>query len=315
MRTAVLGAGPAGERHAHAFLAHAGRCMAAGVFDPDPGQAAALAQALGCDAFERPEALLARADAAIVAGRVEDRPALARMAIHAGVDVLVEPPAATQAEGIHRVLSAVVRAPRRQVAQLAVPGFHEPVVRGLRELLQGRPLVAIRTERVRPGSGAKGDLLDEVLLGDVHVVLALARGSEVLTTQAAGRRLRSGAGPIEHAEVLVNFDDGLVASLVATHAGPTPARRLSVTTQAERFEADFLAGTIEVVRAHGSERLEVVRGDAWVLQAGAFLQAVERRSPPPVGLGIALHAQEVAVAVRKRIALAAHEPVRTVLAA
>jgi hypothetical protein len=80
-------------------------------------------------------------------------------------------------------------------------------------------------------------------------------------------------------------------------------------------EADLLTGAIEVHRAGATDRATIEPADPWVLQAGAFLQAVERRSPPSVGLGAALAAQAVALSVRKRIALAAGEPVHAHVAA
>src|SRR3954453_16697436 len=78
VRAIVLGAGPAGARHARAFRALDDRCLVAGVYDADPEQAKPLAMTLGIPWLEALEPAFQEAHVAIVAGDVETRPRLAR---------------------------------------------------------------------------------------------------------------------------------------------------------------------------------------------------------------------------------------------
>lgn len=318
VRTAVLGAGPAGLRHARAMLALDDRCALTGVFDVDGDAAATMAEELGVPTIETLESALAGAEAAVVGGALAGRPMLARQALEAGLDVLVESPLAENVDLAHGLLSSVVRAPRRPVAMVAHEDHFHPVVRTLLELLVGQTLVSVQVERADPlvaGPLPELDVVTDLMLADLLLVFALS-DQPVSATQAAGRRLRS-SGPIDHAEALLMLDDDVVVSLVASRAGGARMRRVTVTTTQARIVADLDAGTIEALRTTTVEdgrlesvaqRITVGGGDPVRTQAETFLRYVQRRTPPTVGIGLAIAAQESATAILKRIELVAHRP-------
>ncbi|HEY6761025.1 MAG TPA: Gfo/Idh/MocA family oxidoreductase [Baekduia sp.] len=317
VRAIVLGAGPAGERHARAFRALADRCLVAGVYDPEPEAAKQLSMTLGVPWLEALEPAFQEAHVAIVAGRVATRPRLARAALEAGLDVLIEPPLAPDVEAAHGLLSAIVRAPRRPVAQVAFDEHYDPVVRELRALVADQTLVAVHADRMDPGLGgphADVDVVSELMVQDLQFVMAL-RGEPIAATQAAGRRVRRG-GPVDHAQALLVMEDDMVASLVASRAGGARVRHLWVTTTQAEIRADLETRVIEAVRStatmgrHESiaQRIALPAEDAAVAQAAAFLRYVDRRTAPEVGIGQAIACQEASEAILKRIELIAHRP-------
>lgn len=317
MRAIVLGAGPAGERHARAFRALADRCLVAGVYDPDPEAAKKLAMTLGVPWLEALEPAFQEAHVAIVGGSVEYRPRLARAALEAGLDVLIEPPLASTVELAHGLLSAIVRAPRRPVAMVAFDEHFDPTVRELRALVADQTLVSVHADRMDPvvaGPAPELDVVHALMAQDLQFVLALS-GEPIAATQAAGRRMRRG-GPVDHAQALLVFEDDLVASLVASRASGARVRRVWVTTTVAEITADIGTRTIEAHRTtsttgrHESvvQRIELPFVDATVAQAAAFLQYVERRTSPEVGIGQAIAVQEAALAIVKRVELIAHRP-------
>ncbi|HWH96288.1 MAG TPA: Gfo/Idh/MocA family oxidoreductase [Baekduia sp.] len=317
MRAIVLGAGAAGERHARAFRALADRCLLAGVYDPSPEAAKQLAMNLGIPWLEALEPAFDEAHIAIVAGAVEDRPRLARAALERGLDVLIEPPLAPTVELAHGLLSAIVRAPRRPIAQVAFDEHFDPTVRELRALVAGQTLVAVHADRLDPfvaGTPAEVDVVQELMVRDLQFVLALT-DEPIAATQAAGRRMHRG-GPIDHAQALLVLEDDLVASLVASRAGGTYVRHLWLTTTQAEIRADLETRTIEAVRTTSTtgrheaitQRITLPHEDPAVTQAAAFLRYVERRTSPEVGIGQAIACQEAAQAILKRIELIAHRP-------
>jgi predicted dehydrogenase len=318
VRAILLGAGPAGERHARAFRALADRCVLAGVYDPDAAAAKQLAMALGIPWLESLEPAFQEAHVAIVAGAVADRPRLARAALEQGLDVLIEPPLAETLELAHSLLSAIVRAPRRPVAQVAFDEAFDPTVRELRALVADQSLIAVRCERLDPSSAGgptpELDVVGALMAQDLQFVLSLT-GEPVAATQAVGHRRRNG-GPVDHAQALLVLEDDLIASLVASRAGGAHVRRVAVTTAQAELTADLDARVIEAVRTtsttgrHESiaQRIELPFEDAAVAQAAAFLRYVERRTAPDVGIGQAIAVQEAGLAVLKRIELIAHRP-------
>jgi predicted dehydrogenase len=318
VRAIVLGAGPAGERHARALRALADRCLVAGVYDPDPEAAKQLAVKLGIPWLEALEPAFLEAHVAVVGGVVEHRPRLARAALEAGLDVLVEPPLAATVELAHGLLSAIVRAPRRPVAMVAFDEHFDPTVRELRALVADHTLVSVHADRMDPAVGGgpapQVDVVHTLMTQDLQFVLALS-GEPIAATQAAGRRMRRG-GPIDHAQALLVMEDDLVASLVASRAGGGHVRRVWVTTTQAEISADLGTRTIEAQRTTSTtgrheaivQRVELPHVDAAVAQAAAFLRCVERRTSPEVGIGQAIAVQEAALAIAKRIELIAHRP-------
>jgi predicted dehydrogenase len=319
VRAIVLGAGPAGERHARAFRALADLCLVAGVYDPDAESARRLAMSLGVPLLEELEPAFQEAHVAIIAGTVQHRPALARAALERGLDVLIEPPLAETADLAHGLLSAIVRAPRRPVAMVAFDEHFDPTVRELRTLVANQTLVAVHTERLDPavagGPTMDVDVVQDLMTHDLQFVLALT-GEPIAATQAAGRRMRR-SGPVDHAHALLVMEDDLVASLIASRAGGARARRIRVTTTQAEISADLDARTIVAVRStdtaagrHESiaQRLELPFQDPAVAQAEAFLRYHERRTSPEVGIGMAIACQEASLAILKRIELVAHRP-------
>src|SRR3954462_2096557 len=119
VRAIVLGAGLADERHARAFRALADRCLLAGVYDPDPMRGKLLAMTLAVPWLEALEPAFQEAHVAIVAGAGGHRVRLAPAPREGGPRLLIEPPLGPTVEDAHGLLSAIVRAPRRPVAQVA----------------------------------------------------------------------------------------------------------------------------------------------------------------------------------------------------
>jgi predicted dehydrogenase len=318
VRAIILGAGAAGERHGRAFRALADRCLLAGVYDPDPEAAKHLAMTLGIPWLEAIEPAFQEAHVAIVAGKVDLRPRLARAALEAGLDVLIEPPLAPTVELAHGLLSAIVRAPRRPVAQVAFDEHFDPTVRELRTLVADQMLVSVHSDRMDPGVAGttpdEADVVNDLMVHDLQFVLAL-RNEPVAATQAAGRRTRR-AGPVDHAQALLVMEDDLIASLVASRAGGAKVRHLWVTTTQAEIRADLETRVIEAVRTTGTtgrhesihQRIALPFEDPTVTQAATFLKYVDRRTAPEVGIGQAIATQEAAQAILKRVELIAHRP-------
>ena len=166
VRAIVLGAGAAGDRHARALRALADVCVLAGVYDPDPEAAKRLAMELGVPWLETLEPAFEEAHVAIVGGTVEQRPPLARAALERGLDVLIEPPLAPTVELAHSLLSAIVRAPRRPIAQVAFDEHFDPTVRELRAMVADQTLIAVHAERMNPavaGPTPEMDVVSELM--------------------------------------------------------------------------------------------------------------------------------------------------------
>jgi predicted dehydrogenase len=135
----VVGCGSIGRRHA----ANAARLASVTIFDAARERAAEAARSLGVAACESLEqALAAKPDAVVVATPHHSHLPVARAALVAGADVLIEKPLAAGLDGIPDFLAQAERLGRR-VRVVCNMRFH-PAVAALRQALPrvGRPLFA-----------------------------------------------------------------------------------------------------------------------------------------------------------------------------
>lgn len=139
MRLLVVGCGSIGRRHAVNGAAFAD----AGVFDDDLERAKAAGEAAGAEVFDTLDAALAWGpDGVIVATPHSSHIAVAKAAVRAGADVLVEKPISHRREGVDEFLEEAQRA-GRHVHVVCNMRYHA-AVRALRENLHaiGKPLYA-----------------------------------------------------------------------------------------------------------------------------------------------------------------------------
>lgn len=295
VRLAILGTGPAADACERALGTLGGLGVLAGRHE-DP--AADL------------DALLARADAVVVASAPELAAAHAERALKAGLDVLLEP---APADTLREVQAAAARTPFHPVLGVALDALHDPAVRALGRMVGDSPVFAMEATALEPFDDAPGhlDVTDDLLLGPLQAVLAVA-GRPPAAIQAAGRRVRRAQG-IDHAAATLLFDDDLLAVLTVGRAGCRHVRRLVVETRHARVTADLRAGVVRAERdvpGHGLvvECPPVAGPDARTAHLASFLTACRDRRPADVGIGVALGLLDVAGTVRRRVDLMAHRP-------
>ena len=307
-----------GSHHARAYAALTGACALAGVYDPDAGRAAAVAERWDARAYDSIDALLADVDVVSIASPSSLHFEHAARALEAGVDVLVEKPLAMTVDQAHLLERIADLRPRRPVAQVGLIEHFNPAVSELRKLLDGEDLVAVDMQRLGPFDGriADTDVVQDLMLHDVHVLLTLAR-SPLVSVQARGRRVRS-RDHADYAVATLVFESGLIASLSASRVTEEKIRRMTVTTSDAHVTVDSLQRTLEIsrwtsLRADAQqasaayrqesviERVYVPMEEPLVAQIHSFLRCVRDRGRPEVPLSMGTACLEVIDEVREQI--------------
>jgi predicted dehydrogenase len=285
------------------------------VYDEQPLAAAACAQSLGVQPFSELEPMWEHVDAVIACELGEARARIIGTALARGVDVLIEPPLAMTEPELQRMLSGIVRAPRRPVAMVGHDELYNPALTTLRELLQGTSIVSIEVERHDPSGPAalpaSFDIVRDMLLPDLELVSALM-GQPVAATQAAGAKSKP-EEPFDHARALLVLEDNTLVSLNASHCGAARVRNVRVTTTSAFVTCNLDAGVVEAVKTLNLDdggnlgsvvhRIDVPHRDPYDAQAEAFLDCIERRAKPRLNIGAVVAAEEAANAIRNRMAL------------
>ncbi len=319
LRVGVIGAGSMGAHHIRAYSALGGQCALYGIHDRDRERCATLAQQFDTRACDSIEELLAHVQAVSICTPSALHVEHALLALRAGVDVLIEKPVALSVSQAAVLGAALAADPRGPVAQVGHIEHFNPAVREVSKLLRGERMVALELQRLSPFDGRilDADVVQDLMLHDIHVLLTLAGSRELCGVHAVGRRVRSPQLD-DYAVATLTFEDGLIGTLVASRITEEKIRRLSATTEQSHITVDYLRRTVERCRSTqleedgaGSrtyrqesllERVFVPLEEPLLAQLRSFLHCVRERTAPEVDLQTAVRCLSVVQAIRDSIA-------------
>jgi virulence factor len=314
----VVGAGNMGSHHIRTYGSLGGVCELRGIYDADPERCAAVAKQFDTRAFASMQELLEEVRAVSICTPSALHVEHALLALRAGVDVLVEKPVALSVEHAQALRDTVAGCTRRPVVQVGHIEHFNPAVREVSKLLEGECIVALELQRLSPFDGhiVDADVVQDLMLHDVHVLLTLAGERELRDVHAVGRRVRSPELD-DYAVATLTFEDGLIGTLVASRVTEEKIRRLSATTEQSHVTVDYLRRTVERCRSThlqvdggGSrtyrqesllERVFVPIEEPLVAQLRSFLGCVRERTAPEVGLNMGVRCLSVVQAIRDSI--------------
>jgi predicted dehydrogenase len=302
LRVAVVGAGTMGALHAEkvAQLAETtGGVALAGVADPDVERARRVAARWKTRAAAEPGALFGVADAAIVAVPSASHFEVARSALEAGLDVLVEKPiAATLAEG-EALLALAGR--RRRILQVGHSEWFNAAMRVARARVRGPRFVEARRLAPFLARAAETDVVRDLMIHDLAILQQLV-GEEPERVDAVGVRVVSDR--IDVASARLRFPGGCVANLTASRVATRRKRKLRIFQADGCLAIDLLAQSGVLIRPRPStvggapglesEKLAIGPEDALLGQLRAFVESAATRVAPAVSAREALAALRTA---------------------
>jgi predicted dehydrogenase len=220
LRTAVVGVGRLGGEHARILSGLPGSELV-GVHDLDGERGRAVARERGTRHFEELEALLAAADAVVVAVPTVAHHAVARAALEAGCHVLVEKPfTETLDEADDLIRRAEARG--RELGVGHVERFNG-AVRGCEPHLdEPRFIESLRLAPFQP-RGTDVTVVLDLMIHDIDLVLGLV-DSPLASLHAVGTPVLTDSVDIANARLV--FEDGAVAEITASRVSEEKTRML-----------------------------------------------------------------------------------------
>lgn len=235
----VVGVGSMGRNHARVYESLDGVSLT-GVADADTSRAEAVASSLETTAYET-AALFERADVVSIAVPTEFHYDLARSAIDAGVDVLVEKPFVVEpAQG----RELVERAERAGVTlQVGHVERFNPVVETLERIVDDLEVIAAHADRLSPPLDRTIDdsATMDLMVHDIDLVRTLVDGTVDSCASFGTADGRYAVGTLQ-------FDSGVVCNLTASRVTQEDVRRITVSAKSCRVKADLLTQTVEIHR-------------------------------------------------------------------
>lgn len=255
MKTGIIGVGSMGKNHARV---NSEMGVLAGIADSEQAAAKPLTERFGVEYFsDYRDMLSSDIDAVTVATPTVTHYQIAMDAIQAGKHVLVEKPICSTLEESENL----VRAAEDAGIILAVGQIerHNPVVKFARESIeQGAfgDIVSISARRVSsfPGRIRDVGVLLDLGIHDIDVIRYLTQSS-VKSVYALGGKCQNDQFE-DHANILMEFDSGILGFVEVNWLTPMKVRKLSITGLENYVELDYITQSAEVSSSQVSGKID-----------------------------------------------------------
>ena len=318
LRTAVIGGGKMGRLHSRIY-SQMEQVELVAIVDQDLEKAQALTEQYGGTAYSDPAEIIDKVDAVTVSVPTEYHRQVAEPFLCRGIGVLVEKPLAGTLEDA-RFMLELARA-HNCTLQVGYSERFNPIVQAMKKL-QFKPRF-IEAQRISPYTFRSTDVsvVLDMMIHDIDIILSMAR-SPIKDVQAVGVNVLGEHGDIANVRIL--FEDGCVATLMASRLALKTLRKIRVFSEDAYLSLDYLqkegvmiskSANIDMVRllrekqASGEpidmqkmnwselvniQNLDIDDREPLRLEQEAFVKAVAEGSRPQVSAEDAVAAMELA---------------------
>ncbi len=257
IKVAVIGAGMMGKNHLRTYKNLNGFELV-GVYDIFADAATAAAEMFGIKAFSSLEEVAANVDAVSVVTTSVTHAEVGEFFLNKGIHCLIEKPLAATEEECKRLISA---AEKNNVTLLVghIEQFN-PAVEQLHKILNNpSQICSLEARRMSAASGriTDVDVAMDLMIHDAEVILSLVKSPVVNVHASAVRNTKSPLGK-DYITALLEFANGTTATLTASRITQSRVRTLTVTTNDNYIDMDFINQSIAV---HSQGRMHGVNQD------------------------------------------------------
>lgn len=245
MRVGVIGTGSMGLNHARVLSEIA---QLIGVCDSNPGVGTKVAKRFKTEFYETPESLLsAGLDAVSIVTPTSSHYEVAKKAIDAGVNVLLEKPATGNPDR----LMELSRLAERKGLTLAIGLIerHNPVVSFAKKGLESGNFGALISAHARRVSSFPLRVRDVGVIIDLGVhdidVIRYLADSKVRKVFATAGRFKNKEFE-DHADIVMEFQNDLAGTVEVNWLTPTKVRGLELTCSDQFVELNFIDQSVEM---------------------------------------------------------------------
>lgn len=258
IKVAVIGAGMMGRNHLKTYKALPGVELV-GVYDIFSDAAQKAAEMFGIKAFSSMEEVAASVDAVSVVTTSVTHANVGEFFLNKGIHCLMEKPLATTEEGCRRLIDA---AAKNNVTLLVghIEQFN-PAVEQMHKILSDTSKIrSLTAQRMSAASGriTDVDVSMDLMIHDAEIVLSLVK-SPVKNILASSVKTPDHAEGKDYITALLEFENGVTASMTASRITQARVRTLTVSTDTNYIDMDFIGQSINV---HSQGRMPYVNQDS-----------------------------------------------------
>lgn len=245
IKVAVIGAGMMGKNHLKTYKNIKGIELV-GVYDIFPDATKTAAETFGIKAFSSMEEVAKNVDAVSVVTTSVTHAEVGSFFLNRGIHCLIEKPLATTEEECQMLIKA---AKDNNVTLLVghIERFN-PAVEQMGKILSDTSKIrSLTAQRMSAASGriTDVDVSMDLMIHDIEVIQSLVK-SPVVNVQAAAVKTPDHKSGKDYITALVEFANGATANLTASRITQARVRTLSVTTDTNYIDMDFINQSINV---------------------------------------------------------------------
>lgn len=254
IKVAVIGAGMMGKNHIKTYKNMQGIELV-GVYDVFPEASKAAAEMFGIKAFSSMEEVAANVDAVSVVTTSVTHADVGEFFMNKGIHCMMEKPLATTEEGCMRLINAAKN--NNVVLMVGHIERFNPAVEQMGKLLSDTSKIrSLTAQRMSAASGriTDVDVAMDLMIHDVEVIMSLVQ-SPVINVQAASVKTKESPQGKDYISALLEFENGATANITASRITQSRVRTLTVTTDTNYIDLDFINQSINV---HAQGRMPYV---------------------------------------------------------
>lgn len=254
IKVAVIGAGMMGKNHLRTYKSLPGVELV-GVYDIFGENAKKAAEMFGIKAFTSLEEVARAVDAVSVVTTSVAHCEVGEFFLNKGIHCMMEKPLATTEEECRRLIDAA----RKNNVTLLVGHIERfnPAVEQMGKILSDTSKIrSLTAQRMSAASGriTDVDVAMDLMIHDVEVIQSLVK-SPVVNVQAAAVKTPGNESGKDYITALLEFASGATANITASRITQARVRTLTVTTDTNYIDMDFINQSINV---HSQGRMPYV---------------------------------------------------------
>ena len=258
IRVAVIGAGMMGRNHLKTYKNLQGVELV-GVYDIFPEAREKAAEMFGIKAFSSLEEVAQNVDAVSVVTTSVTHADVGEFFLNRGIHCMMEKPLATTEEGCKRLINA---AAKNNVTLLVghIEQFN-PAVEQMHKILHDTSKIrSLTAQRMSAASGriTDVDVSMDLMIHDAEIILSLVQ-SPIKNVQAAAVATPDHPEGKDYITALLTFENGVTANITASRITQARVRTLTVTTDTNYIDMDFINQSINV---HSQGRMPYVNQES-----------------------------------------------------
>ena len=307
LRAGVIGVGYLGRFHAQKYQQHQ-QVDLVGVVDADCERAKAVADEVGCSAYEDYTQLLAEVELVSIVVPTQHHFVVARDCLQSGCHILVEKPVTTTVAEADELIRLAKE--RERVCQVGHLERFNPAVMALKGVLNNPQFIeSHRLSSFKP-RGTDVNVVLDLMIHDIDILLSLVP-HPIQTINSVGVPVLS--GEVDIANARLQFANGCVANVTASRVSLEAMRKVRIFQQDAYISIDYQNRKIAIYRKRpgestipglpniASEERSFAQGDALRDEINAFIDSVRDGKPPVVSGEDGKRALEVAMQISSKL--------------